>query len=258
MILLLSPSKNLQLKTQECLGKIEFTQPIFEAQAKEIMRILAETEVVELRKLLKCNVQLANQAKDWAFKFGVEEEQKYVSIYSFSGIAYKKLNAKDFTEADLSFAQKHLLIGSACYGLLRPLDLIMPYRLDFFNKLPDYKGDLRTLWRRDITDLLIKELKLDDNILINIASNETYTAFDEKAIGKNARIIDIQFKMFKNAELVTIPTVFAKQARGSFARYVIKNKIIDIEVLKSFDEDGMLYYEEASNDNTMVFLYEKL
>ena len=206
---------------------------------------------------LKCNIDIATRAKRWAYDFADLSQLEYNSIFMFTGVAFQQLEANDFTYEELEFSQNHLRIGSGCYGILRPLDTIKPYRLDYFTKLPDIDGDMRKYWRERITDVLLNELKKDDGVLVNLASNETFTAFDTKRLCKEAKVIDIQFKQFVGNELKTVPTVYAKQARGSVARFIIKNKIQNMDGLKSYTDMGMLYFDEMSDENVIVYLYEK-
>ena len=175
---------------------------------------------------------------------------------AYTGVVFKHINPKDFSEEDFLFAQTHLRIVSICYGLLRPLDLIKPYRMEYDIKLPELgDGNMYNFWKGRQTQSLIKEVKADDNLLINLASMDVQPAFEWKKIEDSVRIITPEFKVWKNGKAETI-VIYAKMARGQMSRYIIKNKISNPEELKSFTWEGFQYKETLSSENNWVFLQD--
>ena len=161
---------------------------------------------------------------------------------------------KDFTEDDFLYANDHLRIASICYGLLRPLDLIKPYRMEYEVKLPELgEGNMYNYWRPRQTELLIDEVKKSDNILINLASQEIQGAYDWKKVGSTVRIITPELKVWKDGKAQTI-VIYMKMARGQMTRYILKNRITDPEALKNFSWEGFTYDESLSNGDNWVFL----
>ena len=175
------------------------------------------------------------------------------ALLAFKGDVYTGLAAEDFSEEDFDFAQAHLRMLSGLYGVLRPLDLMQPYRLEMGTKLANARGaNLYEFWGERISDWLNEALaEQGDDILLNLASNEYFGAVKRKAL--NARIIDTEFKDLKNGQYKII-SFYAKKARGLMARYVIKERIRDPEQLKAFDYQGYRYSAEQSKPDSLVFL----
>ncbi|OHC44565.1 MAG: hypothetical protein A3J25_00150, partial [Pseudomonadales bacterium RIFCSPLOWO2_02_FULL_63_210] len=166
---------------------------------------------------------------------------------------YTGLNAEDFSAADFDFAQTHLRMLSGLYGVLRPLDLMQPYRLEMGTKLANPRGNnLYDFWGERISGWLNDALAAQgDQVLLNLASNEYFGAVKRKAL--NARIIDTEFKDLKNGQYKII-SFYAKKARGLMARYVIKERLSDAEGLKDFAAQGYRYSAEHSKADKLVFL----
>ena len=162
------------------------------------------------------------------------------------------MEANNLSENKLKYAQKHLRIISGLYGLLRPLDLMQPYRLEMGLKLKTSNAaDLYQFWGEKITDAVNKLLeKKDNSVLINLASNEYFKSINKERI--NSNIITPEFKDFKNGKYKMI-SFFAKKARGMMARYSIENNILDPSELKNFDYEGYIYNSELSKENNWVF-----
>ena len=175
------------------------------------------------------------------------------ALLAFKGDVYTGLAAEDFSEEDFDFAQAHLRMLSGLYGVLRPLDLMQPYRLEMGTKLANARGaNLYEFWGERISGWLNEALAAQgDDILLNLASNEYFGAVKRKAL--NARIIDTEFKDLKNGQYKII-SFYAKKARGLMARYVIKERIRDPEQLKAFDYQGYRYSAEQSKPDSLVFL----
>ena len=252
MIVILSPSKTMgslipkhhqKLTVPECL---EFSEAI--------VAILKKKSPTQLSKLMKINPQLAQltfeRFQQWQQPF--HEENSTPAAFSYIGEAFRGLDAYSMTDTDLSFAQDHLRIISGLYGVLRPLDLVMPYRLEMALQLaPGKSKSLYEYWRRTISDSLGKALvHQNDDILINLASLEYSKSIDANAL--KARIITPVFKEYKNNKPVTV-TIYAKKARGLMARFIIQNQLKLPDELKLFDQEGYYYTHPLSTETEMVF-----
>ena len=175
------------------------------------------------------------------------------ALLAFKGDVYTGLNAVDFSEDDFDYAQTHLRMLSGLYGLLRPLDLMMPYRLEMGTKLANARGkDLYAFWGTRISEWLNEALaEQGDDVLLNLASNEYFSAVKKPAL--NARIINTEFKDLKNGQHKII-SFYAKKARGMMSRFVIKERINTPEQLKQFDDQGYYFSAEQSKPDLLVFL----
>ena len=254
MHIILSPAKTMtgSSKIKAPAG----TQPYFPEEAKEIALNMAQYSIEELGRILKLSPKLSLETYQRFQNFHSTEKKPLQALLAYTGVVFKNINPKDFTEADFLFAQKHLRFASFCYGLLRPLDLIKPYRLESDVKLPELgEGNMYNFWRPRQTDLLIKETKKDDNLLINLASMDIQPSFDWKKLEQSVRIITPDFKVRKNGKAETI-VIYAKMARGQMTRYIIKNRISNPEDLKAFSWEGFTYKESMSEENRWVFLQE--
>ena len=145
---------------------------------------------------------------------------------------------------------------SVCYGLLRPLDLIKPYRMEYDVKLPELgEGNMYIYWRARQTEPLIEEVKADDNLLINLGSMDLQPSFDWKKVEQSVRVITPDFKVWKNGKAETI-VIYAKMARGQMTRYIVKNRITNPDALKDFTWEGFRYREDISSENNWIFLQD--
>lgn len=253
MIILLSPAKSLNLEPTDY--KIEPTQAKFRKRSLEIVEAMQSFDENGLKKLMKISDDLAatNVKRFKTFKKVHNQKNSKAAIYTFSGDVYRGLQADGFGKRDLEFAQKNLRILSGLYGLLKPMDLIQPYRLEMGTK-PKTKiiDTLYKYWNGDITDYLNTDLKKNkSNIVLNLASKEYFSAIQKKNL--KADVIDVHFREWKGEQLKFI-SYTAKVARGLFANYVIKNKIKDIADLRGFDVDGYSYYPELSSDKELYFV----
>lgn len=254
MHIILSPAK-----TMTGTSKIKAptgTKPRFSGEATEIALNMAQFPIDELRRILKLSPKLAAESYQRFQDFHTEEYKPLQAILAYTGVVFKNIQPKDFTEADFFFAQKHLRFVSFCYGLLRPLDLIKPYRIEFDVKLPELgEGNMYNFWRPRQTQTLIDEIKNDDNLLINLASMDIQPAFDWKKVEQAVRIITPDFKVWKNGKADTI-VIYAKMARGQMTRHIIKNRISNPEELKMFSWEGFHYNDSMSDNNKWVFLQD--
>lgn len=254
MHILLSPAKTITgtSKIEVPSGSI----PQFQQAATDIALYMAQYSVEDLKRLLKLSPKLALESYERFQHFHSTDERPLQALLAYTGVVFKHINPKDFSEEDFLFAQTHLRIVSICYGLLRPLDLIKPYRMEYDIKLPELgDGNMYNFWKGRQTQSLIKEIKADDNLLINLASMDVQPAFEWKKIEESVRIITPEFKVWKNGKAETI-VIYAKMARGQMSRYIIKNKISNPEELKSFTWEGFQYKETLSSENNWVFLQD--
>lgn len=191
---------------------------------------------------------------EWSETFTTDNARQ--AIFAFKGDVYTGLEAETLSEDDLSYAQSHLRMLSGLYGLLKPLDLMQPYRLEMGTKLANERGsNLYQFWGNIITDKLNEALsEQGDNVLINLASNEYFKAVKPKAL--DAQIITPVFKDCKNGQYKVI-SFYAKKARGMMARYIIENRIESVKQLEAFDTAGYYFAADESTPTELVFKREE-
>ncbi len=253
MLIVISPAKTLDYETPP-VTKTR-TKPAMLKQSQQLIDILRNYSALDLAELMKLSMKLANlnfeRYHDWQIPFTSKNAKQ--ALLAMKGDVYTGLDAESLTEADFDFAQQHLRILSGLYGLLRPLDLMQPYRLEMGTKLPNPRGnDLYSFWGDSITQAINKALKTQgDDILINLASNEYFKSIKPKRIA--GRIITPQFKQKKNGGYRVIG-IFAKRARGLMSRYIIDNRLQDPETLKGFKTDGYRFSKQQSKGDQWVFV----
>ena len=192
----------------------------------------------------------AARFQQWQLPFSLDNARQ--AILAFKGDVYTGLEAETFSEDDFAFAQEHLRILSGLYGLLKPLDLIQPYRLEMGTPFRNPRGkDLYAFWGDRLTQALNEMLAADDQVLINLASNEYFHAIQPKVL--NARVITPQFRDWKNDQYKMI-SFYAKKARGMMSAYMIRHRVTDPEALKDFNVGGYYFSQEQSKGDTWVFL----
>ena len=196
--------------------------------------------------MFKCSRQLAIENK-LRYESFFDSEERVPAILTYYGQAYKSLQAQTLDAKDFIFAQDHLWITSFLYGLLRPLDMIHPYRMEGKVELDGKTMFLH--WKPLLTDLLIDSVKADDCILVHLATEEMQHLFDWKRVCKEVKVIQPEFLVMKNGKL-KIVTVYAKSCRGAMTRFIIKNKLTMPEDLRHFEYEGLEYstdYGDASH-----------
>lgn len=248
MIVLLSPAKNLNLDKQDITK--EYTQPRFLEESEKIIRKLQRLTKNELAELMSINNKLTElnyeRFKQWHLPFTRDNAMQ--AIFAFNGEVYNGLKARKLTEDDVRFAQDYIRILSGLHGILRPLDLIQPYRLEMSTRLGvDRKKDLYEFWDTKLIDEITKDNK--DNVLINLASNEYFKAVD---INHDFRVITPVFKDLRNGEYKVI-TIYMKKARGMMTRFMIGERITNPEDLKHFEEEGYFFNVNMSKENEWEF-----
>ena len=252
MLTLLSPAKTLDFDTPPTTDKA--TQGIFLDRSAELVDVLKQYSPEELGALMKLSPKLAElnvqRFHDWCLPF--TRDNAKVAVLAFKGDVYTGLEADRLSADQLDFAQQHVRILSGLYGVLRPLDLIQPYRLEMGTKLANPEGrDLYTYWGNDITGALNRELEQQaQKVVVNLASNEYFGAVRAKQL--NARLVTPVFKDEKNGKYKII-SFYAKKARGLMTRWIIEQGLDDAGRLHKFDVAGYRFSEEDSSGDTLVF-----
>lgn len=253
MLILLSPAKIMNSKTESSSNV--FTEAKFMNEAAQLISLLKELSPSNLGKLLEINMNLTQLNFDrifnWHRPFTLKNAKQ--AVFLFDGEVYRALNAKSFSTTELAYAQLHLRLLSGLYGVLRPLDLIQPYRLEVSSKLENPLGsDLYSFWKDKVTTSVLNDLKKSGQpeIILNLASAEYIKTLNLK--NKNVQVIDVEFFEHKNDKLKQI-VIYTKKARGLMARYVIQNQIEDIEELKGFSDEGYWYSPQLSTETKLVF-----
>jgi len=257
MLLLISPAKTLDFSPQSLVE--ESTKPPFLTQSKQLIALLREYSPKQIGKLMGISDKLADEVhgyvNGWKAKYNAVAAKQ--ALLAFRGDVYRGINADTFWEGDFEFAQQHLRILSGLYGVLRPLDLIQPYRLEMGSKLSGEHGkNLYAFWGDRIARELKKSLKgQGDDILINLASNEYFKTAKAKSL--DCRVITPVFKDLKGGEYKVI-SFFAKKARGMMTRHIIRQRITGESGIRKFRSAGYKYNRELSNEDQPVFTREKV
>lgn len=252
MLSVISPAKTLDFESP-CPPHRATGADYLDASG-ELIAVLRKMTRGQLQELMGISAPLAEvnfrRFKEWKRPF--TEDNARAALFAFKGDVYTGLTLDSYSRADLQFAQSHLRILSGLYGLLRPLDLILPYRLEMGTPLKTPRGkNLYEFWGNILTDGLNKSLlKSGSEVLVNLASLEYFGSIDPRAI--QGRIITPQFKDSKNGTYKII-SFFAKKARGMMCDFVIKNRIEEPEALKSFDSGGYQFNPALSDTSTWVF-----
>lgn len=249
-VFLLSPSKILSVLENSMCNF--FTTPFFIEKSQSIVSQIKQLSHEELEQLLDVSSKIAflnwQRYQEWKLPFDLNNSRQ--ALLYFYGDVYEGLNAVDFDTLDFEYSQNHIRIISGLYGLLRPLDLIQPYRLEMGSSFKvNNKISLYDFWSKDVTVFLSEELGNDGRI-INLASNEYYKVVDKKLVGK---MLHIEFRENKPDGLKVIP-ILSKRARGLMARFAVKNKIVNVDDLKFFDYENYMFYEPLSTSNKWVFI----
>jgi cytoplasmic iron level regulating protein YaaA (DUF328/UPF0246 family) len=250
MLVVVSPAKKLDFES-EC-SITEQTEPPFIGKTNTLAKELKKLTSNDIGKLMKLSLNLSdlNYGRFQSFKKTFNPSTSKQAVFAFNGDTYTGLDINSFTKSQVTQAQKKLRILSGLYGVLKPLDLIQPYRLEMGTKFKfsEYKN-LYDYWKEDVTSLLSKELK-KEKYLVNCASTEYFSVVDTKEL--DGEIITPVFKELRNGEYKII-SFSAKRARGMMAKYIIQNKIEDIAGIKKFNLDNYKYNSKLSQDNEIVF-----
>jgi len=253
MILVLSPSKTLDFA-----GKLQFTahsQPQMLSESQLLVKKLQTYTPARLSTLMDISDKLAalNASRYQSFQTPFTPANARQAILAFKGDVYEGMDVSSYNKKDFEFAQEHVRILSGLYGLLRPLDLIQPYRLEMGTKLPNPRGkDLYGFWGDRITQALNLELaKAKNSVLINLASEEYFKAVRPKSL--KGELVNIVFKEQQKGQLKIIG-LFAKKARGLMASYIVRNRIDNIKDILEFQDNGYGYAKSLSGKGNLVFV----
>jgi len=253
MIILLSPSK-IQYDSIRHISEI-ITQPVFMSESECLVKSIRKLSVISLAELLKVKIDLAKTNAEryarWQTPFTLDNASQAVML--FNGEAFHGLNAGSISVEHFSFLQDKLRIFSGLYGILKPFDLIQPYRLDMGDRFKtDENQDLYSFWSTRITNIINQEVKETEGsgIILNLSSVEYFKVLDKKKL--NARIINVDFLENRPDGFKNI-TIYTKKARGLLARFVTENEIEDPEYLKAFDYEGYMFNFELSTKNKLIF-----
>ena len=243
-------------KTMSDVSKVKVpltTVPRFQKEASEIALQMSQFAVGDLERLLRVNAKIAVENYKRYQAFHAEETPELPALFSYTGIVFKRLNPKDFSASELEYAQEHLRLTSFCYGLLRPLDVIRPYRLEGDVVLPELGNQtMFSYWQSRLTDSFLKEIKATGGVLCNLASDEMRGLFDWKRIEQEVTIVTPEFHVWKNGKLSTI-VVYTKMSRGEMTRFILKNRIESPQDLKAFHWEGFEFNERLSNEKKLIF-----
>ena len=252
MKIVLSPAKSLDFERP--IPTVKFTQPEFLEQSEKLIKVLVKKNPKSLSKLMSISNDLAelNWERNQKFSLPFTPENARPAIYAFNGDVYQGLDAYSISENKLEKLQDTLRILSGLYGVLKPLDLIQPYRLEMGTQIKiGRKKNLYDFWKQSVTNFLNDELE-DGELFINLASNEYFGAVDEKKLKTN--VITPVFKDWKNDKLKVI-SFFAKKARGSMVRYIVDTDAKTLEDIRGFNLDEYIYSKEHTiKENQPVFI----
>ena len=250
MKLVISPAKSLDFTRS--LPTESNSKACFLREAESLNDILRDKSPKQLSELMSISSSLGelNYQRNNSWKLPFNSSNSRQAIYAFNGDVYKGIDAYSISEDKIELMQDTVRIISGLYGLLKPLDLIQPYRLEMGTKMPvGSNKNLYEFWRRKLTDSINQELK-NGEVFLNLASNEYIKAIDTKVL--KSPMITANFKQLKDGNYKTI-AIFSKKARGLMTRYIIDNNINSIEGIKGFNSDGYFFTEALSTHKELVF-----
>ena len=250
MKLVISPAKSLDLESN--IPTAEFSELFFKEKSAVLNSLLKRKSPSELSTLMHISDKLGqlnyDRNQSWHLPFTTTNARQ--AIYTFSGDVYKGLDVYSLSNDKIAQMQNTVFILSGLYGILKPLDLIQPYRLEMGTKMPvDQHKNLYGFWRQSVTEMLNSSIA-DDEVFINLASNEYFKVIDEKSL--KVPVIHVTFKEFKNGTFKTI-AIFSKLARGLMTRYIIDHNAKSVDDLKGFNSNGYGFSEQLSSNQELVF-----
>jgi cytoplasmic iron level regulating protein YaaA (DUF328/UPF0246 family) len=254
MIAIVSPAKTQDFQLP--IRAIKSTQIRLATQTLELVEELRSYSQKRLVKLMNVSEKLAevNFGRYKNFQHQFNEKNARQAILAFQGDVYTDIEAENYSDEDFEFAQAHFRMLSGLYGMLRPLDMMQPYRLEMKTKLKTKAGkNLYDFWGSGITELLNDDIRIQgDDILVNLASEEYFKAIDTKVL--KARIITPVFKEKRGKAEPKLIALFAKRARGTMSNFIIKNRIQKPEQLRDFTDGGYRFESKGSNEETLIFI----
>ena len=252
MLVLLSPAKSLNYATP-LRGQVH-TDPLFVKHSQQLIKVLRSYTPPQISQLMDVSDTLAglNVARYQAWRAKATPQNARQAVLAFDGDVYDGLNARSLDDAALDWAQQHLCMLSGLYGVLRPLDLMQPYRLEMGTRLPTDRGqDLYAFWGDSITDYLnSRQAEERDPVVVNLASQEYFKAVKPKRL--RARLVECVFEDYKSG-VYKIISFNAKRARGAMARFAITQRATRPEQLQAFDVDGYRFQAGLSSSERLVF-----
>lgn len=253
MLIIISPAKTQDFARQRLTAK--YSEPELLHESEKLIRELKKKSEKKVADLMNISEKLAalNVERYHNFTTPFTRENSKQAMLAFKGDVYTDIAVEDYSPEEFDYAQQHVRILSGLYGLLKPLDLIQPYRLEMKTKLKNPRGrDLYRFWGDRITRLLNKALEEQENpVLVNLASREYFKAVNSKKL--KADIITPVFKDYQNGTYRII-AFYAKKARGMMTNFAVKNRVEDVQELKAFGEAGYAYDESRSTDKEWVFI----
>ena len=252
MLFLLSPAKTLDYESP--LPPVQTSAPQFVAQSADLINTLKKKSPKQIAALMDLSAPLAqlnaDRFKAWSPAF--TQDNARPAVLAFNGDVYEGLDAKSLNPQDLQWAQDHVAILSGLYGVLKPLDLMQPYRLEMGTALKHGKAhNLYQFWGSQLALHLNAQLaKEKDPVIVNLASQEYFKAVDRKML--QAKVIECVFQDHKNGQYKII-SFFAKRARGLMARYAIQHQLKTPQALQKFNLEGYAFAPSVSSDDTLVF-----
>lgn len=238
---------NDQLKN---VPDVDTSVPMFQKEALAFARDMAGYSSEMIADMLGCSQQIAEQNKLRFMRF-FDKHEEFPAILTYHGQAYKHLKAETFTLDDLTYSQGHMWIISFLYGMLRPLDGILPYRMEGNVELPNGEGEsMFGFWKHRLTDVLIESVKADDGILVHLATEEFQHLFDWQRVIREVHIVQPMFYVRKGNDL-KIQAVWAKTCRGAMARFIVKHRIAKPMDLYAFSYEGFEYKPSFDVDNLL-------
>lgn len=252
MLFLLSPAKSLDYETP--LNGQPHTAPLFVKQSKVLIDVLRQQSPQQIAELMDLSDKLSslNVARYQAWSTRASEKNARQAALAFDGDVYGGLDARSLKADDLAWAQEHVCILSGLYGVLRPLDLMQPYRLEMGTRLPNPNGkDLYQYWGSQLSEYLNERLRKDTSpVVVNVASQEYFKAVDRKAL--KAAVVECVFQEYKSGQYKVI-SFMAKRARGLLVRYATEHRLVQPDQLRAFDSEGYQWDAKASQPDTLVF-----
>lgn len=253
MIITLSPAQILDFSSEINISRS--TTPIYQKEADELNSLLLGLSVEEISQLMSINPQLGYAVYEYINTYNIADTPLRQAVLAYNGMVYQGLDFNTLDEKNIAFAEKHLRLFSGLYGMLKPLDLIKPHRLEMQTKLENNRGKtLYTFWKKALSEHLAEELKQNSNIWVNLNSKEYTKAIDRKLLPKGHQVIEPIFKEAKDDGTYKQIVVYTKKARGMLARFIIENQLEEAEHIKGFDSEGYVYSEQMSSGEEWVFI----
>lgn len=250
MISIISPAKNMRnIRIDNINPKTLGENRFFTSETKEIINVLKSLSPFDIQSLMKVNEKIAFQSYAYFQDFNFEDNG-VCGLLAYDGLVFKNIKAEDFSNEDFDFADDHVKILDAFYGIVNPLDEVLPYRLEMQYPIKIQDKNLYKFWDNKIYNKLYSQ----DNVIVNLASEE-YAKVIRRFLREDDIFIDIDFKIYKNGKLKTLATL-AKIARGQMIRFIIKNRINNPEDLKNFTFDNYKFSHNLSTNRKFVFIKE--